>query len=138
MTTDPKTSEFISSIQAIRIILSKLILVDILALIPVSLLFSELDYSVIISLENFYKILNTLGFLAIITGFSFLLVFAMTSQRVSSLGRTTSEWGRASKGPTAYSGEIIQRQMKDWPRVVAGFVNMFLGILLIGIVLRIQ
>ncbi len=127
-----------SSLQAIRFILSKLILVDILALIPVSLLFSELDYSVIISLENFYKILNTLGFLAIITGFSFLLVFAMTSQRVSSLGRTTSEWGRASKGPTSYSGEIIQRQMKDWPRVVAGFVNLFLGILVIGIVLYMQ
>jgi hypothetical protein len=28
--------------------------------------------------------------------------------------------------------------MKDWPRVVAGFINMFLGILLIGIVLGIQ
>jgi len=136
--TDPKSSESFSSLKAVWRILSKLLLVDILALIPVSLLFTKLDYSVIISLENFYKVINTLGFLAIITGFGFLLLFAMTSQRVSSLGRTTSEWGRASKGPTTYSEEIIQRQMKDWPRVIAGFINMFLGILLIGIILRIQ
>ncbi len=138
MNTDPKSSEFVSALKAVWVILSKLLLVDVLILIPVSLLYANLDYSVLISLENFYKILSTFGFLAVITGLGFLLLFVMTSQRVSSLGRATSQWGRASKGPTAYSEEIIQRQMKDWPRVVAGFVNMFLGILLIGIILRIQ
>jgi hypothetical protein len=98
MITDPKQNEFISSLEDIWFYPSKFLLVDVLAFIPVSLIFSELDYTVIISVENLFKILSIFGLLAVIKGFSFLLLFAMTSQRVSGYGRTASEWGKASKG----------------------------------------
>ena len=89
--------------------LFKLLLIDFITLIPVLLIFGDLEYSSILSIKNFCKIITTYGLLGLITGFCYMILVSMTTQRVTSFGRTTTQWDHALKGPTKYSEEIIQR-----------------------------
>ena len=128
----PNQEEFGSSIRLVVSVLTKLLLSDVLISIIVFLLFSSPDFNNFISLTNIKKFISTTAAVIALTGFIVLILFAFTSQRTTSTAIMTSQWGKSSKGPSDYSNEIISRQMRDWPTLMAGFICVFLGLVIMG------
>ena len=97
------------------------------------ILFSSPNYNDFISARNIDKLIFTIAAVVALSGFIVLLLFAFSSQRTASTAIMTSQWGRSHKGPSAYSNEIISRQVKDWPALMAGFICVFFGLLIMGL-----
>ena len=112
---------------------SRLLLIDLLIVIPLAILFGDFEVSQLISQGNMVEIIEIFGYILLATGFIVLLLYAIPSQRIASLGRATSEWGRSHGGPSKYSEEIIKRQMSDWPRIIAGLLNLILAVVILAV-----
>ena len=125
--------EYVAIFRIITRIIIKVIVYDLLIASIVFLLLVSPDYSNLMGSTNILKLISTIGTIFSLSGFVVLILFSFTSQRTASTAIMTSQWGRSSKGPSNYSNEIISRQMRDWPTLMAGFIILFFGLMILGI-----
>ncbi len=124
--------DFRSNLQLVAKVLRKLLVIDALVSIIVFFLFGSPDYQNFVSSSNIRNLILTSASVLAITGFIMLILLGFTSQRNASTAIMTSQWGKSSNGPVSYSNEIISRQMQDWPALMAAFVCLFFGLLIMG------
>jgi hypothetical protein len=133
MNSTADQGEFKIVLRLVVKVLTKFLLFDIPASIIIFIVFGSPNFTNILSSSNFHSLFFTFATILTLTGIIVLLGLSFTAQRTRSVAVMTSQWGRSPGGPTRYSDEIISRQMRDLPKVIAAFICFVLGLILIGL-----
>ncbi len=132
MNLTPDRGEFRSVVRLVVKVLNKFLLFDIPLSIIIFIVFGSPNLTNVLSSSNLHDLFLTFATILTLTGIIVLLALSFTAQRTKSVAVMTTQWGRAPSGPTRYSDEIITRQMRDLPTILAALICFGLGILMIG------